>query len=155
MVLTQLRALGLDKVETEFPSHYGSHSTMGTQLAEAYLAGFPSHYGSHSTMPGRCPSTWILCFHPTMVLTQQQRLARPLRRTHVSIPLWFSLNSPYYKNYTGLQGAKSNLLAKIGYRPQEPVSPHFRLPLRSTALLRKSGTDHRNRSVPIFAAAVF
>ena len=34
---------------------------------------------------------------------------------NVSIPLWFSLNSLYYKNYTGLRGAKSNLLAKIGY----------------------------------------
>ena len=139
---------------------------------------FPSHIGSRSTLGPQGPFFFANRFHPTLVLAQHEgrpfishRLSlfpshigsRSTRRKYggtwrmiiVSIPHWFSLNSLYYKNYTGLQGAKSNLLAKIGYRPQEPVSPHFRLPLRSTALLRKSGTDHRNRSVPIFAAAVF
>gem|GEM_PF-5822555 len=81
-----------------FQCNGGFHPTMVlAQLVkynedEETVTVFPSHYGSRSTRSGKRSMIMMKC---------------------VSIPLWFSLNSLYYKNYTGLQGAKSNLLAKI------------------------------------------
>jgi len=53
---------------------------------------FPYHYGSHATDNG---------------------VRRVSLSAGVSIPLWFSRNSFYYRNYTRLAEAKSNLLSSF------------------------------------------
>ena len=91
MVLTQ-PGCRVDTVlgKVMFPYHYGSHATRQGELRCCGIW-FPYHYGSHAT-----------------------RKANPCRTPEdVSIPLWFSRNSFYYKNYTRLAEAKSNLLCSF------------------------------------------
>ncbi len=124
MVLAQPDIIFQPVNQPAFPSHYGSRSTRNGVLI-GFRHMFPSHYGSRST------SRPLFFSHLPQFPSHYGSRSTRFRRffsgvSFVSIPLWFSLNAFITKNYTGLRVGKSNHLAKIGYRPQEAVSRHFR-----------------------------
>ncbi len=81
-------------------------------------------YGFHPTMvlAQLCTlytlNTITSSFHPTMVLAQPFIVGAPARPLIVSIPLWFSLNSLYYKKLYRITGGKVKSLLNPAQRPR-------------------------------------
>ena len=73
MVLTQPRPTqAISFTLVSFPYHYGSHATAGRPVIVLTPdEEFPYHYGSHATICNCFSGSVIVCFHTTMVLTQQ------------------------------------------------------------------------------------
>ena len=101
------------QVDTEQVSRF--HTTMVLTQRDTKKSTFCTLSGFHTTMVltqqacGTRLKPVLRSFHTTMVLTQpKQPIYQGLLIT-VSIPLWFSRNSFYYRNYTGLGEGKSNL----------------------------------------------
>jgi len=99
MVLTQqvITKAPQNHIFKTFPYHYGSHATLPDDLyIKVEDNKFPYHYGSHATIEHQQKSVIINSgFHTTMVLTQPGCQGNKPRHCYlVSIPLWFSRNSP-------------------------------------------------------------
>jgi len=132
MVLAQPSSQGFSAIRPlPFPSHYGSRSTLFSRLLcnSPTSVSIPLWFSLNSKPPctffqnpqvsiplwfslnegcGICGEDGLM--FPSHYGSRSTILAPALEplATIVSIPLWFSLNSLYYKNYTGLQGVKSN-----------------------------------------------
>jgi len=81
MVLTQQEDEdGYIYESSSFPYHYGSHATYSGRTLYQQVQGFPYHYGSHATkIAPNIRRITVLCFHTTMVLTQQAVAKQPVK----------------------------------------------------------------------------